>query len=130
MGNLHAHMHQPDLSGQKEIVNEKKNWMIHEALCGKMNGTLQFNRKMGATAMSEGLSDESYHAGGGKWDVHQSETITQSLSNWDHYVIRRYQGGPRASNPSRLSRLHPWAELKDVLCQGSERDPKAAHRMD
>lgn len=61
MENLHAHMHQPDLSGQKEIVNEKKNWMIDEALCGKMNGTLQFNRKMGATAMSEGLSDESYH---------------------------------------------------------------------
>lgn len=54
-------------------------------------------------------------AGGGKRDVLQSQTITQSLNNWDHRVVRRYPCGPRASNPSSLSRLHPWAELKDML---------------
>lgn len=56
--------------------------MIDEALRGRMNEALQFNRKMGATAMSEKASQMNVTpAGGGKWDVHQSETITQLLNN-------------------------------------------------
>lgn len=54
--------------------------MIDEALRGKMNGAPQFNCKMEATAMSERASQMNV-TGGGKWDVHQSETITQSLNN-------------------------------------------------
>lgn len=42
--------------------------MIDEALRGKMNGALQFNRKMGATAMSEKASQMNVTpTGGGEW---------------------------------------------------------------
>lgn len=69
--------------------------------------------KMGATAMSEkGFQMNVSPIGGGKLDVHQSEAIIQSLNNWDHYVIRRYHCGPRASNPSSLSRLHLLASAE------------------
>lgn len=51
--------------------------MIDEAPRGKMNGALQFNRKMEATAVSERASQTNVTpTGGGKWGVHQSETIT------------------------------------------------------